>query len=187
MNVRKVVVSASAACALAMALALVGCGSGQHEVIDQGQDCSSCHSGSKQVYEDGTPSSAVEFERLRVGSNLCQQVLVCKPIFVTQDGSKFVPEQVSSVKVVDGSAQVQLSEGTWALCATGKDVKAQLVTVSPEASGPAATGNCSAMGAGNGHQLVESVSMQTSWLRAGAASYAARGSRLHSVGVQPSQ
>lgn len=137
MNVRKVVVSASAACALAMALALVGCGSGQHEVIDQGQDCFSCHSGSKQVYEDATPSSAVGSNGSVSVRTSAEQVLVCKPIFVTQDGSKFVPEQVSSVKVVDGSAQVQLSEGTWALCATGKDVKAQLVTVSPEASGPA--------------------------------------------------
>ena len=137
MNVRKVVVSASAACTLAMALALVGCGSGQHEVIDQGQDCSSCHSGSKQVYEDATPSSAVGSNGSVSVRTSAEQVLVCKPIFVTQDGSKFVPEQVSSVKVVDGSAQVQLSEGTWALCATGKDVKAQLVTVSPEASGPA--------------------------------------------------
>ena len=137
MNVRKVVVSASAACALAMALALVGCGSGQHEVIDQGQDCSSCHSGSKQVYEDATPSSAVGSNGSVSVRTSAEQVLVCKPIFVTQDGSKFVPEQVSSVKVVDGSAQVQLSEGTWALCATGKDVKAQLVTVSPEASAPA--------------------------------------------------
>ena len=137
MNVRKVVVSASAACALAMALALVGCGSGQHEVIDQGQDCSSCHSGSKQVYEDATPSSAVGSNGSVSVRTSAEQVLVCKPIFITQDGSKFVPEQVSSVKVVDGSAQVQLSEGTWALSTTGKDVKAQLVTVSPEASGPA--------------------------------------------------
>ena len=137
MNARKVVISASAACALAMALALVGCGSGQHEVIDQGQDCSSCHSGSKQVYDDATPSSAVQSNGSVSVRTSAEQVLVCKPIFVTQDGSKFVPEQVSSVKVVDGSAQVQLSEGTWALCTNGKDVKAQLVTVSPEASGPA--------------------------------------------------
>ncbi|WP_294380298.1 hypothetical protein [uncultured Senegalimassilia sp.] len=137
MNARKVVISASAACALAMALALVGCGSGQHEAIDQGQDCSSCHSGSKQVYDDATPSSAVQSNGSVSVRTSADQVLVCKPIFVTQDGSKFVPEQVSSVKVVDGSAQVQLSEGTWALCTTGTDVKAQLVTVSPEASGPA--------------------------------------------------
>ena len=137
MNARKVVFSASAAFALAMALALVGCGSGQHEVIDQGQDCSSCHSGSKQVYDDATPSSAVQSNGSVSVRTSAEQVLVCKPIFVTQDGSKFVPEQVSSVKVVDGSAQVLLSEGSWALCTNGKDVKAQLVTVSPEASGPA--------------------------------------------------
>lgn len=137
MGFRKVAVSASAAFALAMAFALVGCGSGQHEVIDQGQDCSSCHSGSKQVYDDVAPSSAVQSNGSVLVRTSAEQVLVCKPIFVSQDGSKFVPEQASSVKVVDGSAQLQLSEGTWALCTNGKDVKAQLVTVSPDASGPA--------------------------------------------------
>ena len=137
MGFRKVAVSASAAIALAMAFTLVGCGSGQHEVIDQGQDCTSCHSGSKQVYDNVTPSSAVQSNGSVSVRTSAEQVLVCKPIFVSQDGSKFVPEQVSSMKVVDGSAQLQLSEGTWALCTNGKDVKAQLVTVSLDASGSA--------------------------------------------------
>ena len=137
MGFRKVAVSASAAFVLAMAFALVGCGSGQHEVIDQGQDCSSCHSGSKQVYDDVAPSSAVQSNGSVSVRTSAEQVLVCNPIFVSQDGSKFVPEQASSVKVVDGSAQLQLSEGTWALCTNGKDAKAQLVTVSPDASEPA--------------------------------------------------
>ena len=137
MGFRKVTVSAGAAFALAMAFVLVGCGSGQHEVIDQGQDCSSCHSGSKQVYDGVAPSSAVQSEGSVSVRTAAEQVLVCKPIFVSQDGSKFVPEQASSVKVVDGSAQLQLPEGTWALCTNGKDVKAQLVTVSPDASGSA--------------------------------------------------
>ena len=137
MGFRKAAVSASAAIALAMAFALVGCGSGQHEVIDQGQDCSICHSSGKQVYDDVAPSSAVQSNGSVSVRISAEQVLVCKPIFVSQDGSKFVPEQVSSAKVVDGSAQLQLSEGTWALCTNGKDVKAQLVTVSPDASGSA--------------------------------------------------
>ena len=137
MGFRKAAVSASAAIALAMAFALVGCGSGQHEVIDQGQDCSSCHSSGKQVYDDVVPSSAVQSNGSVSVRTSAEQVLVCKPIFVSQDGSKFVPEQASSVKVVDGSAQLQLSEGTWALCTNGKDVKAQLVMVSPDASGSA--------------------------------------------------
>ena len=137
MSFRKAAVSASAVFALAMAFTLVGCGSGQHEVIDQGQDCSSCHSSGKQVYDDVAPSSAVQSNGSVSVRTSAEQVLVCKPIFVSQDGSKFVPEQVSSAKVVDGSAQLQLSEGTWALCTNGKDVKAQLVTVSPDASGSA--------------------------------------------------
>lgn len=137
MSFRKAAVSVGAVFALAMAFTLVGCGSGQHEVIDQGQDCSSCHSSGKQVYDNVTPSSAVQSNGSVSVRTSAEQVLVCKPIFVSQDGSKFVPEQVSSAKVVDGSAQLQLSEGTWALCTNGNDVKAQLVTVSPDASGSA--------------------------------------------------
>lgn len=137
MGFRKVAVSTCAVVALAMALALVGCGSGQHEVIEQAQECSSCHSGDKQVYDVAAPASAVQSNGSVSVKTSAEQVLVCKPIFVSQDGSKYVPEQVLSTKVVDGSAQLQLSEGTWAICANGQSVKAQLVTVSPEASEPA--------------------------------------------------
>ena len=137
MSVRKVAVSAGMAFALAVAFGLAGCGSGQHEVIDQGQECSSCHSGEKQVYDVAAPLSAVQSSGTVFVKTSAEQVLVCKPIFVSQDGSKFVPEQVSSAKVADGSARLQLSEGTWAICVNGQSVKAQLVTVSPEVSGPA--------------------------------------------------
>ena len=135
MGVRRVAVSAGMAFALAAAFGLAGCGSGQHEVIDQGQDCSSCHSGGKQVFDDAAPASAVQSNGTVSVKTSAEQVLVCKPIFV---GSKFVPEQVSSVKAEDGSTQVQLSEGTWALCAQVQgSVKAQLVTVSSESTGVA--------------------------------------------------
>lgn len=137
MGIQKAVISTGAVFALAMAFALVGCGSGQHEVIDQGQECSSCHSGEKRVYDVAAPSSAIQSSGTVSVKTSAEQVLVCKPIFVSQDGSKFVPEQVSSAKVADGSAQLQLSEGIWAICVNGQSVKAQLVTVSPEASGPA--------------------------------------------------
>ena len=137
MGIQKAVISTGAVFALAMAFALVGCGSGQHDVIDQGQECSNCHSGEKQVYDVAAPSSAIQSSGTVSVKTSAEQVLVCKPIFVSQDGSKFVPEQVSSAKVADGSAWLQLSEGTWAICVNGQSVKAQLVTVSPEASGPA--------------------------------------------------
>lgn len=137
MGVRKVAVATAMAFALATAFGLVGCGSGQHEVIDQGQDCSSCHSGGKQVYDVASPASAVQSGGTVSVKTSAEQVSVCKPIFVSEDGSKFVPEQVSSVKVADGSAQVELSEGAWALCTQGQgSVKAQLVTVSSEESAP---------------------------------------------------
>lgn len=138
MGVRKVAVSVGMAFALAAAFGLAGCGSGQHEVIDQGQDCSSCHSGGKQVFDDAAPASAVQSNGTVSVKTSADQVLVCKPIFVSEDGSKFVPERVSSVKAEDGSAQVQLSEGTWALCTQAQgSVKAQLVTVSSESTGAA--------------------------------------------------
>ena len=122
MGVRKVAASAGMAFALAAAFGLAGCGSGQHEVIDQGQDCSSCHSGGKQVFDDAAPASAVQSNGTVSVKTSAEQVLVCKPIFVSEDGS----------------AQVQLSEGTWAFCAQVQgSVKAQLVTVSSESTGAA--------------------------------------------------
>ena len=138
MGVRKVAVSAGMAFALAAAFGLAGCGSGQHEVIDQGQECSSCHSGGKQVFDDAAPRLPSKSNGTVSVKTSAEQVLVCKPIFVSEDGSKFVPEQVSSVKAEDGSAQVHLfPKAPGRFAQVQGSVKAQLVTVSSENTGAA--------------------------------------------------
>ena len=59
-------------------------------------------------------------------------VIVCKPIFISEDGSSYVPQRASQAPVKDGTAALTLEEGIWVICtADGDKVKAQkLVTVS---------------------------------------------------------
>lgn len=126
-------VALSAACAFG----LVGCGAKQHEIIDQGKSCASCHSDNKQTYEVDLPASAAQSTgQVNVKTN-ASQVIIAKPTFISQDGSKFVPEQVSTQSVSDGQATVQLGEGTWAVCTNEGQVKAKLVVVSAQAAGAA--------------------------------------------------
>ena len=65
------------------------------------------------------------------------QVIICKPTFISEDGSKFVPEQTSTQSVSGGEATITLPEGTWAVCTNDGQVKAKLVTVSAQAAGAA--------------------------------------------------
>ena len=126
-------VALSVVCAFGFA----GCGAKQHEIIDQGKSCTSCHSDSKQTYDVAQPSNATESTgQVNVKTN-ASQVIIAKPTFISLDGSKFVPEQVSTQSVSNGQATVQLSEGTWAVCTNDGQVKAKLVQVSPQAAGAA--------------------------------------------------
>ena len=135
---RKSALIAGLAVAACVALGGAGCGSGQHEIIDQGKDCASCHSGGKQTYEVAAPAQGVQSTGQVNVSTSASRVIVCKPIYISEDGSKFVPEQQSCQNVSDGRAVVNLSEGTWAVCVDqGGTVKAKLVTVSSEAAGAA--------------------------------------------------
>ena len=166
MGIRKAVISAGAAFALAMAFTLVGCGSGQHEVIDQGQECSSAIWARNSLRRRRTFVSR-SIKRNRIRQNLCRAGSGLQTHLRFPGRLVPVPEQVSSAKVADGSARLQPSlKARWAICGTGKSVKAQLVTVSSEASGPADVGIVVLWRWGNGRQLVESVSMQTSWSHA---------------------
>lgn len=65
------------------------------------------------------------------------QVIICKPAFISEDGSKFVPEQTSTQSVSGGEATITLPEGTWAVCTNDGQVKAKLVTVSAQVAGAA--------------------------------------------------
>lgn len=132
-----VAVTCAAALAAFSVAGLSGCSAGQHEIIDQGKSCTSCHSDQKQTYDAAAPSSAAQSNGEVTVKTSASQVLVCKPHFISEDGSKFVPEQVSAQAVTDGKAAIKLEEGTWAVCTNEGSVKAKLVTVTGSASGAA--------------------------------------------------
>ena len=130
----------AAACAAALAVGacgLVGCGAKQHEIIDQGKSCASCHSDEKQTYDVAQPESAAQSTGEVHVKTDASQVIICKPTFISEDGSKFVPEQMSTQSVSGGEATISLPEGTWAVCTNDGQVKAKLVTVSAQAAGAA--------------------------------------------------
>ena len=130
----------AAACAAALAVGacgLVGCGAKQHEIIDQGKACASCHSGEKQTYDVAQPESAAQSTGEVHVKTDASQVIICKPTFISEDGSKFVPEQTSTQSVSGGEATITLPEGTWAVCTNDGQVKAKLLTVSAQAAGAA--------------------------------------------------
>lgn len=130
----------AAACTAALAVGacgLAGCSAKQHEIIDQGKACASCHSGEKQTYDVAQPESAAQSTGEVHVKTDASQVIICKPTFISEDGSKFVPEQTSTQSVSGGEATITLPEGTWAVCTNDGQVKAKLVTVSAQAAGAA--------------------------------------------------
>lgn len=126
-------VALSAVCAFSFA----GCGAKQHEIIDQGKSCASCHSDVKQTYDVEQPANAAQSTGQVNVKTDASQVIIARPTFISQDGSKFVPEQVSTQSVANGQATVELSEGTWVVCTNDGRVKAKLVVVSQQAAGAA--------------------------------------------------
>lgn len=118
-------------------VALAACSSA-HEVIDSGKACTSCHSDTKQTYEVANPSGAISSNGSITVKTSASTVVVCKPTFISEDGSRFVPMQYSSKTVSDGSTEITLDEGAWALCTVdGVSVKASKIVV-VSASGDAA-------------------------------------------------
>lgn len=134
--------AAAAACALALAgaSALVGCSAGQHQVIDPNEPCSSCHSEEKDTYEWGVdvPASVVESgPRVTVRAD-ARAVSVCTPTFTSENGSSYVPVQVTTATLSGGEAVVELEDGLWALCVDeGDTARAQLVHVDSDADAAA--------------------------------------------------
>ncbi len=130
----------AAACTAAMAagaLGLAGC-SGAHQMISTGEDCSSCHSDSKATYEVSAPKDAALSGGTVNVKTSASSIVVCTPTFISEDGSRYVPEQRKTVSVSGGQASIELEQGTWALVvADGDNVKASRLVV-VDGSGAAA-------------------------------------------------
>lgn len=127
---RHVVLAAACASALAFgALGLSGC-SGAHQMIAAGEDCSSCHSDSKASYDVASPKDAVASNGTVNVKTSASSVVVCVPTFISEDGSRFVPEQRRTVNVSGSQASIELEQGTWALVvADGDNVKTSKIVV----------------------------------------------------------
>ncbi len=122
----------AAACGVALAfgaLGLSGC-SGAHQMIAAGEDCSSCHSDSKASYDVASPKDAIASNGTVNVKTSASSVVVCVPTFISEDGSRFVPEQRRTVNVSGAQATIELEQGTWALVvADGDNVKASKIVV----------------------------------------------------------
>lgn len=120
------------ALSLAAALSLPGCSPAQHQVIDENQACVSCHAddkASRLVEGAPVPSTAMESGSELTVRTSEASVVVCRPEFASEDGSYYVPVQVSTAKV-DGEAVLKLEDGLWAICIDeGDTARSQLVRV----------------------------------------------------------
>lgn len=122
---------AAFACTLAFGLTLAGCAAGPHQIIDQTDKCTSCHSEEKTTYDNVQPSKAEQVASTVTVKTTGNAVWVCEPVYTKEDGSYFVPRSVSNVSVSDGSATVELQPGTWVLAIdNGDTATSKLVTVS---------------------------------------------------------
>lgn len=139
-HIPHVVAACAAAGVLAGALALAGCSSAgtvTHQIISSENVCINCHSGDRQAYADATPANVQTCNGTVEVSTDASAVYVCRPLCGTEDGSFCIPLQGTQVSVKDGTATIQLEEGTWIVCIdTGGASSGVLVTTDASANEP---------------------------------------------------
>ena len=115
---------------------LSACSGGlNHEILDSGEECLSCHEEEPQTYElDSAPSSATDCGTTITVTTDAEEVYVCDPTFASEDGAKYVPFAETRVSVSDGQATVDLEEGVWAICIDNGDGSSKGVLVNASAS-----------------------------------------------------
>ena len=117
-------------CALMSTCALAGCSGGGHQIVDSADSCIECHSDEKATYDVASPAGAEQVSATLSVSTSADAVSVCEPLYTAEDGSSYVPVLVKSVQATDGSASLQLDEGTWVIAIdNGDSAVAKLVTV----------------------------------------------------------
>lgn len=120
---------------------LSGCSTtNTHQIIDSNQACVSCHSDEKTTYDVSSPKGIIETGAQIVVKTSADKVAVCKPTFISEDGSKFVPVACSTTTTNDGQADITLDEGTWVLgIEEDGSSKSQVVYVSNQTGSSDAT------------------------------------------------
>lgn len=121
--------------ALAAASTLGACSfSKAHQVVPSGKACTSCHE-EKQTYDVTSPKGALCSGGTVSLKTAASSVSVCTPVFTSEDGSSYTPQERRTVSVEDGQAVIQLDEGVWALCVKKDDTSVgQIVVVSSEST-----------------------------------------------------
>lgn len=133
---------AIALCAGLFALSLAtlaGCGAGAqgtvtHQIVQGANACVTCHPSDRAPFADATPANATACNGTVEVTTNSDTVIVCKPLCGKEDGSFCIPERMTSVKVEDGKATVELEEGIWAVCIDkGGSSNGVIVNVTPGA------------------------------------------------------
>lgn len=126
----------SAALLLATGLVLAGCShkGTQHQIVDASESCTTCH-GEKQTFDTTAHSDAIQSNGTVHVKTDATQIVVCKPVFTSSDGSAWTPIRDHAVAVPNGQADVELSEGIWAICVdNGDSSTGKIVVVSSDAA-----------------------------------------------------
>lgn len=120
-------------CTGALALSLAGCAAGPHQIIESEGQCVDCHSDSHEIYDVDASSKATAVASTVDVTADADEVVVCKPLFTSEDGSYFVPLSQRTFSVEGGVAKVELEPGTWVLAIDkGETAVSKLVTVSDD-------------------------------------------------------
>lgn len=132
----RVLAAATAALVLASTVALAGCShkGTHHQIVDANEDCTTCH-GEKQTFDSTAHNDAVQSNGTVHVTADATQLVVCKPVFTSSDGSAWTPIRDHTVPAPNGEADVALPEGVWAICVDKGDSSiGKIVVVSPDAS-----------------------------------------------------
>lgn len=114
----------------AVLLGMFGCAPSQHQIIGTNESCVTCHADGKTTYEVGTPFDVVQTGSTVMVNTQADSLVVCTPTFTSEDGSHYVPVQVTVVKVEGQEKSIELEDGLWALCVDeGDTARTKLVSV----------------------------------------------------------
>ena len=127
--------AAAVALAFACALSLSGCHKGaQHQIVDPTENCTTCH-GEKQTFDNTAHNDALQSNGTVHVKADATQLIVCKPVFTSSDGSAWTPIRDHVVAAPNGEADVTLPEGVWAICVDkGDSSTGKIVVVTADAA-----------------------------------------------------
>ena len=112
-------------------LLLAGCAPKGHQVIESQDQCMSCHSDERPIYDVADKAEAIASGGSVVVKTPAGTVYLCKPLFTNEQATHYVPLEVRQFDVEDGTVDITIDEpGVWAICYdTGDASVGELVRV----------------------------------------------------------